>query len=216
MKNKKYILFDLDGTLTNSAPGITNCVKYALEKTGHPIPPYSVLKKFIGPPLLDGFMEYACLTEEDARDAVSAYRERYRDIGIFENEVYEGIPELLESLNAVGKTVILATCKPKVFADRILRHFGLDSYFLFTVGAELDGRFSYKNEVISEVIRRGNIQNKSEMVMIGDRHHDIDGAKQTCIQSIGVSYGFAEKGELEKAGADAIADSPLAIKNMLI
>jgi len=216
MKNKEYILFDLDGTLTDSAPGITNCVKYSLEKMGKEIPSFNILKKFIGPPLVDSFMEYIGMSREEALMAVENYRERYRDIGIFENDVYEGVEDLLGTLKSKGKTIILATCKPKVFADRILKHFGLLKYFDFTVGAYLDGRLGYKEEVIEEIIKIGKIKDKSKMVMIGDRHHDIEGAKAHGIHSIGVSYGFAEDGELQKAGADFIVNSTYEILNILI
>ena len=216
MKNKKYILLDLDGTLTDSSEGIINSVKYALEKQSAPIPPMNVLRRFIGPPLIDAFQEYTGLTYENAELAVKTYRERYKDIGLFENRVYDGIIDFLEALKNADKTIILATCKPKVFADRILEHFGLTKYFAFTVGPEFNGRLNYKHEVIKEVMKLGNITDRSLMVMIGDRHHDIDGAKYHSISSIGVSFGFAEEGELEKAGADMIADSPKELTDILI
>ncbi len=216
MENIKYVLLDLDGTLIDSSPGITNCVKYALEVLGKPIPTMEVLMKFIGPPLVDGFMEYIGLDRALAIKAVELYRERYRDIGVFECDLYDGAENLLKELGKAGKTIILATCKPKTFSDRILEHFGLMKYFKRTVGPELSGRLNYKHEVIEEIIKLENISDKSEMVMIGDRHHDIDGAKYHSIKTIGVTYGFAEDGELEAAGADYIATDTNEILKILL
>ncbi len=216
MKDKKYILLDLDGTLTDSSDGIINSVKYALENQNAPIPAMNVLRKFIGPPLIDSFQEYTGLSFENAELAVRTYRERYKDVGLFENKVYDGVVDLLEALKKAEKTIILATCKPKVFADRILEHFGLMKYFELTVGPEFNGRLNYKHEVIEEIIKLQKIEDKTKMVMIGDRHHDIDGAKYHSISSIGVTYGFAEDGELEKAGADVIVNTTQELVDLLI
>lgn len=216
MLDKKYILFDLDGTLTDSGEGILNTVKYALSFFGKENTDISILRKFIGPPLIDAFQNFTELSFDDATTAVAKYRERYKDIGIFENKVYEGIPELLQNLKNASKTLIVATSKPHIFANRILEYFDLAKYFSCVVGAEFDGTLNYKHEVIEEVLKRCKIKDKSQAIMIGDRHHDIDGAKQNGIESIGVLYGFAEPDELEKAGADYIAKSPLDIEKIIL
>ena len=205
MEKYKYILFDLDGTITDSALGITNSVKYALIKSGAEIPPYETLCKFIGPPLLDGFRDICGFETEKAKAAVKYYREYYETTGLFENEVYGGIPELLDKLKKAGKTVILATSKPEKFAKIILEHFNLSRYFDFAAGATLDETRSNKDTVIAYALSECNITDKSRAIMVGDRHHDIDGARINGISSVGVLYGFGDRKELETAGADFIA-----------
>ncbi len=205
MEKYKYILFDLDGTITDSALGITNSVKYALKKSGAEIPPYETLCKFIGPPLLDGFRDICGFETEKAKAAVKYYREYYETTGLFENEVYGGIPELLDKLKKAGKTVILATSKPEKFAKIILEHFNLSRYFDFAAGATLDETRSNKDTVIAYALSECNITDKSRAIMVGDRHHDIDGARINGISSVGVLYGFGDRKELETAGADFIA-----------
>ncbi len=201
----RYILFDLDGTLTDSAPGITASVKYALKKSGEPVPDYTVLCKFIGPPLLYGFMNFCGMSEERAEKAVEYYREYYSVNGIFESELYPGVDELLAKLCAAGKKIILATSKPEVFAVKILEHFRLSDYFYFTAGATLDKTRTEKADVIAYALKNAGITDLSETVMVGDRFHDIDGAKANGIRSAGVLYGFGSRKELENAGADFIA-----------
>lgn len=213
---KQFILFDLDGTITDSAEGIINCVKYALNKLGVEPPDRKTLNKFIGPPLKYSFSEYCGLDEASANFAVSAYRERYRDIGIFECSAYEGIEHTLKVISESGKTLVLATAKPEIFAKRIIEHFNLKCYFKGIVGAEIGGKLNYKDEIIAEVLNRFNITDKSRVIMVGDREQDIKGAKQNGIESIGVKYGFAEQDELERAGADYIAETPYDILKMLI
>ena len=216
MKNYKYILFDLDGTITDSALGITNSVKYALNKLNAPIPPYETLCRFIGPPLLDGFREFCGFNKKKAHTAVNLYREYYSTTGIFENAVYDGIPELLKSLKENGKTVILATSKPEKFAKRILEHFKLMQYFDLTAGASMDETRNNKDAVIDYALTECNIKDKSLAVMVGDRHHDIDGAKRNGISSIGVLYGFGSREELEAAGTDYIAEDINALYKILL
>lgn len=201
----KYILFDLDGTLTDSAPGITASVKYALEKSGEPVPDYPVLCKFIGPPLLYGFMNFCGMSEERAEKAVGYYREYYGVKGIFESELYPGIKELLSQLFSSNKKVILATSKPEVFAVKILEHFGISDYFYFTAGATLDKTRTEKADVIAYALKSAGVTDRRKAVMVGDRFHDIDGAKANGIRSVGVLYGFGSRKELENAGADFIA-----------
>ena len=207
MKKYKYILFDLDGTITDSALGITNSVKYALNKLNAPIPPYETLCKFIGPPLLDGFRDFCGFDTEKAQAAVRLYREYYETTGLYENAVYDGIPEFLRALKEKGKTVILATSKPEKFARLILEHFNLIQYFDYAAGATIDETRNKKDAVIAYALKECNITDKSLAVMVGDRHHDIFGAKQNGISCVGVLYGFGSLEELTAAGADYIAEN---------
>lgn len=216
MKKYKYILFDLDGTITDSALGITNSVKYALNKLNAPIPPYETLCKFIGPPLLDGFRDICGFDAEKAQEAVKLYREYYETTGLYENAVYDGIPEFLRALKEKGKTVILATSKPEKFARLIIEHFNLIQYFDFAAGATIDETRNKKDAVIAYALKECNITDKSLAVMVGDRHHDIFGAKQNGISCVGVLYGFGNREELESAGADYIAEDVNALYRILL
>lgn len=202
----KYILFDLDGTLTDSSEGILRCVKYALETAGVKVPDREVLKNFIGPPLVDGFQEIAGMSYEEAVTAVAKYRERYSVIGLFENELYEGIPLVLSRLKSQGKILALATSKPESYSVRILQHFHLLKYFDVTVGSTMDNARRHKSDVIREAFRRLQLSREdySNVIMVGDRKQDILGAKECGIAALGVYYGFAELGELEAAGADQV------------
>lgn len=202
------ILFDLDGTLTDAAPGITNSVKYALSKFGIDETDDNKLRKFWGPPLISSFMEFYGFSKEKAQKAVEYYREYFVPHGIFENEVYSGIPKLLQKLKADGKTLIIATSKPETFAVQIAEHFEIDSYFDLIAGSNLDNTRSKKAQVIEYALETLGILDRAHAVMIGDREHDIKGAKKTGLRSIGVLYGYASPGELENAGADFTANSP--------
>lgn len=202
------ILFDLDGTLTDAAPGITNSVKYALSKFGIDETDDNKLRKFLGPPLISSFMEFYGFSKEKAQKAVEYYREYFVPHGIFENEVYSGIPKLLQKLKADGKTLIIATSKPETFAVQIAEHFEIDSYFDLIAGSNLDNTRSKKAQVIEYALKTLGILDRAHAVMIGDREHDIKGAKKTGLRSIGVLYGYASPGELETAGADFTANSP--------
>lgn len=205
--NFKYLLFDLDGTLTDPFEGITKCVQYALSSCGVEIEDLNELKAFIGPPLVPAFMEYYGFSKEKAEYALKKYRERFSDVGIFENKLFDGIPKLLSDLNNAGFKLCLATSKPEVYAVKILEHFDISKYFDFICGATLDESRSEKWEVIYEIIKQLKLENKkSEMLMIGDRKHDIIGAKKCGIKSLGIYTGYAEEGELEKAGADFICN----------
>lgn len=213
---KKVILFDLDGTLIDSSAGITRAVQHALARFGVTVENRRELNNFIGPPLWESFGKYFGFTREQAAKAVEIYRAYYKENGIFENIVYEGIPDLLESLKSRGKTLIVATSKPDVFAVRILEHYRLNGYFTFTSGSELDGRRTEKSEVIRYALSECGIDDLSIAVMAGDREHDIIGAKTTGIASVGVLYGFGTREELTAAGADFIAEDTAALKKMLI
>ncbi len=198
------ILFDLDGTLTDPAVGITNSVAYALEKYGIKVEDRKSLYSFIGPPLNDSFVKYYAFTSEKAMEAIMVYREYFRDKGIFENEVYEGIPELLEKIKKSGRKIVLATSKPEEFAVRILEHFDLIKYFDVVAGASMDEKRNKKGDVIKYAMEKGGFS-IDDAVMIGDREHDIYGAKENGIPSIGVLFGYGSESELKEAGADYIA-----------
>lgn len=216
MKQYKYLLFDLDGTITDSETGITRCVAYALNYFGIQVNDLRELSPFIGPPLLDSFKDFYNFTDEQATVAVAKYRERYADKGILENELYPGIEELLADAQKNGKTVILATSKPEIFAKRILDHFGLSDYFSFVAGSGLDGSLHTKTDVINYILQSNQITNLESVVMIGDRKHDIIGAKNVGIDSIGVLYGFGDYKELSDAGADHIAEEIPALRKLLL
>ncbi len=202
----KTILFDLDGTLTDPAEGITNSVAYALEKYGIKVEDKKTLNCFIGPPLNDSFMKYYGFTPEKAMEAIWVYREYFRDKGIFENEVYEGVPQLLEKIKQSGRKIVLATSKPEEFALRILEHFDLIKYFDVVAGASMDEKRNKKGDVISYAMEKGGFSAENA-VMIGDREHDVLGAKENGLPSIGVLYGYGSREELEQAGADYIAET---------
>lgn len=211
MKNYKYVLFDLDGTLTDPKEGITKSVAYALEAYGIHVEDLDSLCKFIGPPLKDSFVKFYGFSEEQGYEAVEKYREYFRPHGVYENKVYAGVDKLLAELKASGKMIILATSKPTVFANTILEHFDLMKYFDVVCGSELDGSRVKKGDVITyaleQVAEKDTGFDKSKAVMIGDREHDILGAKENGLDSIGVLYGYGDRAEHEAAGADYIVET---------
>lgn len=203
------ILFDLDGTLTDSAEGIVNSVVYALENKGIPCSDKQELRRFVGPPLQASFRDYCGFSEEEARDAVRVFREYFTEKGIYENSVYEGVPEMLSSLYKYGFTLAVATSKPEAFAKQILERFDLAKYFTVIAGASMDG--TDKPTVIRLALSRLHTEPSSRVLMVGDREHDVLGAKEVGISSLGVLYGYGSKAELKNAGADHIASSPSGI-----
>ncbi|BDF05481.1 HAD family hydrolase [[Clostridium] hylemonae] len=211
----KYILFDLDGTVTDPGIGITNSVMHALRKFGIIEEDRSRLYKFIGPPLADSFRQFYEFSEEETARGIEYYREYFTDKGIFENEVYEGMEELLAALNRQGRKLIIATSKPEVFAERILEHFHLDSYFSFVAGATMDEKRVKKAEVIAYALESCGISDLSGVLMIGDRKHDVIGAHEAGVDVMGVLHGYGSREELEKAGADYIAENVEEIKKFL-
>lgn len=215
MSKYKYIFFDLDGTLTDSAEGITYSVAYALEKFGIQTADKKELKRFVGPPLVDAFMGFYGFSEENAKKAVEYYRERFRDIGIFENSVYRGVPELLESLKSKNYVLVMATSKPEEYAKRIAEHFDIAKYFDYIAGATFDGKRGTKTEVIEYALKAMSVKDRQEVVMIGDRHHDAEGAYNTNLDFIGVLYGYGSREELVRAGAAMIAETPSDIEKFL-
>ena len=196
MKKYNTVLFDLDGTLTDPALGITNSVAHALRKWGKDVPERSELYKFIGPPLVDSFMKYYGFTREEAEKSVEYYREHFATKGLFENSVYDGVRDMLEKLKARGKRLVVATSKPEVYSKRILEHFCLDTYFDFLAGATLDSSRVKKADVIGYALDICGICDVSDVIMIGDREHDIIGAKENGLKSIGVLYGYGDENEL--------------------
>ncbi len=206
----RTILFDLDGTLVDSGAGITNSVAYALQKYGIQIPERSELYKFIGPPLQYSFETFCGFSKEEANKAVAYYREYYSVKGIFENILYDGMADLLQSLYHAGKKLLLATSKPEQFAIRILDYFDISQYFDSIVGSCMNGTRCNKDEVIAaalEIVADSQMAfQQSDVVMVGDRSYDILGAKKNQIDSIGVLYGYGTREELEEAGASYIAE----------
>lgn len=211
----KYFLFDLDGTLTDPFLGITNSVAYSLRHYGINEEDMQTLACFIGPPLYESFEKYYGFSKEGAVEAVEKYREYYRDKGIFENRLYQGAEDLLKTLKDKDFTVALATSKPEVFATRILEHFGIIKYFDVVIGSLLDGGRVKKGEVVAETLKRLNHPDKSQCIMIGDRIHDILGAKENGIDSLGVLFGYGSESEFQEAGADYTAKDFEEIKKLL-
>jgi len=214
MDNFRYLFFDLDGTLTDSQEGIINCVKHAMDTMGLDMPERP--ERFLGPPLYDSFAEYCGLDSEQVIEAVRIYRERYKSIGLFENSVYKGIPEMLERLKNGGRILFVATSKPEVFAVRILEKFGLSHYFRFIGGADINGSRNEKWEVIEHVLEKNGITDKSSVLMIGDRYNDVNGAEKSGIRCMGVLWGYGSEDELSQAGADYIAETPQKAADMIL
>lgn len=210
----KKILFDLDGTLTDSKIGITKSVQLALKHFGIEEETDN-LTKFIGPPLKDSFMEFYGFNEEQANEGIKIYRERFSSTGIFENEVYDGIPEMLSMLKQNGIILAVASSKPEVFVEQILEHFDLREYFDVVVGSLLNGMRMKKEEVIEEALKNLGVEvntgkrvlYKDEIAMVGDRKFDVCSANLYGLTSVGVKFGFAEPMELEKSNADYIAEN---------
>ncbi len=199
--------FDLDGTLTDSSLGITNSVIYALKKYGIEETDRTKLYPFIGPPLTVSFERYYGFSKEQSIEAVGYYREYYREKGIFENRVYDGLVPVLEELKRRGRTLVVATSKPEPFARKIIEHFGLNSYFDYVAGMEMDGGRGTKEDVIRYALDACKVTDKDKVLMVGDREHDVLGAKGAGIDCLGILYGFGTSEELENAGADYIEET---------
>lgn len=213
------LLFDLDGTLTDSKPGIINCVKYALNAFG--ITQYSEewLNQFVGPPLMTSFQEFLGFDEEKAARATEKYRERFSTIGIFENAAFDGAVTMLKQLKQAGKQIGLSTSKPEEFTLRIIEKYGLAPYIDEPVGASMDGSREKKSDVINEALKRFHIdtpEKRNRTIMIGDRKYDILGAKECGLKSIGCMWGYAQAGELEEAGADHLISSIPELTDFLL
>ena len=203
----KYILFDLDGTITESGPGIMNSVEYALNKLNREVGERDTLQKFIGPPLTESMEKYYGMSEEEALLGVKYYREYYHDKGIYENRVYDGLEEVLKKINEAGKQAIVATSKPEKYAKIIMDHFHLTQYFACLAGMEMDGGRGTKAQVITYALEKNDITDKSKVLMIGDREHDVIGAHENGLDCLGILYGFGSRKEFEEAGADYIREN---------
>lgn len=205
----KTVFLDLDGTLTDPKPGITKSFIYALKKLGLPAPAPDDLEWVIGPALLDSFAE---LQVADPQVAVDLYRERYTDVGLFENRVYDGIPALMSGLKSAGYSLCLATAKPHAYARKITAHFGLAQYLDHEFGPELDGTRNNKADLLAYALDLTGSEAQNS-IMIGDRHHDIDAARAVGMQAIGVTWGYGADAEL--AAADAVCHRPADLAGMI-
>lgn len=210
------ILFDLDGTLTDPAEGITNSVRHALAKRGIYVEDSATLYSFIGPPLIDSFMQFYGYTKAEAVQGVADYREYYADRGIWENKLYPGIPELLAALKAAGKTVCMATSKPEYFAKQIAAHFHIDQYFDLIAGSTMDETRTKKSDVIAYALSSLGQKSPGSAIMVGDRSYDVIGAKQLGLPCIGVTFGYGSEEELRTAGAHAIAHDTDELRALLL
>lgn len=212
----EIILFDLDGTLTDPKIGITSSVQYALQKMGIVADDIEELTPFIGPPLLNSFKEFYQMSDEEAKQAIVYYRERFTVKGLYENQVYLGMKELLDNLQQQGKILIVATSKPTEFSVKILEHFNLFQYFTAIIGSNLDGTRTDKGDVIEYALTNKNLAERSKIVMVGDRKYDIIGAKKNGIDAIAVTYGYGSYDELAAAKPDYIVSSVKDLSTLLL
>jgi phosphoglycolate phosphatase len=211
----RNVLFDLDGTLTDPKDGITRCIQYSLDRLGRPAPATNDLLWCIGPPLRGSFATLLDSTDDALLDrALALYRERFGDVGLFENVVYPGIPSALADIQAQGFRLFLATSKPEVYAKQILEHFGLTPHFLRAYGAELDGRRTNKVELVAYLLQQESLDSR-ETLMVGDRLHDIAGGKQNGTATAAVTYGYGSADEIADAGPDYTFDTPEALAAFL-
>ncbi len=199
-----YILFDLDGTLTDSKPGIIRSIQYSLSKFGIEVNDPNKLNSFVGPTFRESLMVSYGFSEEDFKLAVEYYHDHFKEKGMFDNSPYPNIDKTLTVLKERGKKLAVATLKPTIFADQILDHFDLSHYFEHIIGIDLDSNLFGKKEIINECLKRFNESNKEKYMMIGDTKYDIIGAKEAGISSVGVLYGYGSKEDLIKAGADRL------------
>ena len=210
------ILFDLDGTLTDSGLGITKAVQYALEQMGYPVPPRESLFSFIGPPLHSSFRKYYGMDEPTSVEAVRQFRVYYNQMGgILENEVYEGVRELLARLKQDGRRLMIATSKPEPAAKLVMHHFGLDEFVPEIIGGQDDDSRNTKGKVIAYALREFGVDPETA-IMVGDREHDVQGASENGIPAIGVTWGYGDRAELEGAGAKAVFDAPEEVAQYIL
>ncbi len=215
MQNKQYLLFDLDGTVTDSAPGVIQSATYAIKKMGFAVPPMSVMKLFIGPPLRYSFTHYVGMSESQAEEAIALYREDYAVSGIFNNSLFDGVKEFLIKAKAHGKTLLLATSKPEKFVYVVLDYLGIREYFDYVSAASLTPELDSKTAIVGRAIDMCG-GDKADCVMIGDRLYDVEGAKNNGIPCIGILNGSDFREELEKAGAAVIAEDFLQLAKILL
>lgn len=212
---KEYILFDLDGTLTDSSPGIINSLIYAFDKLDFKVRDREELREFIGPPLIDMMMKKYGFSHDKATLGLKYYREYFKDKGIFENSVYEGVPQMLCHLQNCGYKLLLATSKPEVFAKRIMEHFDLEKYFYFIGGSDMGETRNSKSAVIEYVMKNCGITEPQKCIMVGDREHDVVGAGKYNIETVGVLFGYGSREELENSGAAYIVETVFELGELL-
>lgn len=215
MKHYTHLFLDLDGTLSDSAPGIVRSAQYALEAFGIHVDNLDDLLCFVGPPLEESFQEFYHLTPSQADEAVKVYRRRYEKIGVYENALYPGIPQFLDKARQAGKVLMVATSKPQRMADLVLSHFGIAARFAFVGGREDSSRRT-KEEVIRYVMKENGLTRTEDIVMIGDRKHDVLGAKAVGLDSVGVLYGYGSRDEFQAAGATYIVDTLKELEELLL
>lgn len=213
--NRRTILFDLDGTLTDPGLGITNSILYALGKMGMEQPPREALYRFIGPPLVEEFQKVYGVTRETSLAMVKHFQVYFADRGIYENSLYEGIPAMLERLKCAGHHLVVATSKPEVFACRVLEHFDLMEFFDAVAGSTIDETRTAKSEVIAYALEKSD-GSKEKAVMVGDRKHDVAGAKANGLRALGVLYGYGSRQELVDAGVDLLAETVPDVADVLL
>ena len=212
---QKVILFDLDGTITDPKIGITKSFQYALQHFGIQVDNLDALEPVIGPPLKKSFSEFYHLSEDQIERAIEKYRERFSTVGLYENEIYDGMENLLKELSEAGYILEIASSKPTVFVEKICEHFNIKQYFTHIVGSFLDGRRGEKEEVVEKAIRLSKAT-PDHIIMVGDRIYDVIGAHKKGIAVIGVSYGYGGRQELEEAGADVIVDTVAQLREELL
>jgi phosphoglycolate phosphatase len=212
----RTLLFDLDGTLTDSQPGITASIRFALERMGVPSPSTAELSRYIGPPLRETLKKLLNTTDPKRVEAAMAlYRERFSDTGLFENSVYDGVISMLEQLTEAGYPAYVATSKPTVFARRVVHYFQLDGFFQRVYGAELDGRNDNKADLLRALLTMEDLD-PARTVMIGDRQADITAAKANGVTSVGILWGYGSIEELQKAGADYVCETPADVVELIL
>lgn len=209
------VIFDLDGTLSRSGEGIKNSVKYALEKFGIYTNDDQLLSQMIGPPLIDGFVRYFGLTEQQAKQAVGFYRETYNVKGLYECDAYDGVVRMLSTLKNKGKKIYIATSKPYDYTLKVLKHLKIYEYFDSVEGSQMTTSTYDKKDIINLCIKSNDSPLES-IVMVGDRKFDIQGAKDCNIRSVGVTYGYGDRGELLEYGADYIVDTVSQLEKLLL
>ena len=216
MNRYEYVFFDLDGTISDSAPGIVNSVSYALQAMGAPVADRETLKQFVGPPLYDSFTEFCGFDGPAAEKAIKYFREYFREKGIKENTMYPGMEALFKTLTGAGKKLVVATSKPEPFAREIITGYGVADYFEYIAGSTLSEERTKKAEVIDYALKTLGIADPSTVVMVGDRRHDVEGAAAEHMDCIGVLYGYGSREELLSAGARHLADTPQGVAQIVL
>ncbi|WP_061809352.1 HAD family hydrolase [Rossellomorea vietnamensis] len=216
MNRYPFILFDLDGTLSDPKEGITKSIQYALEKMGVEVPEVHELECFIGPPLQVSFAENCGFSERETQRAIDFYRERFKEKGMFENQLYSKIPLLLKTLKDKGHTLVVATSKPTIFAEQILSYFNIAQFFDLIAGSNLDGTRTSKTEIIQYILDIYHEYESDNFIMIGDRKHDIIGAQNTGIDSIGVTYGYGSIEEISESNPTYVVQNVEGMKEVLV